>query len=274
MSTHPDITALRLFSAMELPPAEQERTASHLAACPSCRDEMRRAGEIVERVRQATELPVPEGTWERIQARRAAGDRVIPPALPVAPAARRETVPSRFPRRAAAIVLACAGVASAAAAVPMLRDWMAPAEQATGSSKAPSAPAQPTTVPNAPPPAPPAAPRVAGSSIAPVGGVAAVDVDGATSELRIRVRLADQAEVEVRASGAAADAVFHPRKGRIRIQDPGPGQLEIILPREARRVTVRVNGRPQLVAEDGRIDVLRQAHDTIDSEIVLSPVPR
>jgi hypothetical protein len=115
---------------------------------------------------------------------------------------------------------------------------------------------------------------VAGSSIAPVDGVAAVDVDGATSELRIRVRLADQPEVEVRASGAASNAVFHPRRGRIRIQDPGPGELEILLPRDARRVTVRVNGRPQLVAEHGRIDVLRQAHDTTDSEILLSPLRR
>jgi hypothetical protein len=115
---------------------------------------------------------------------------------------------------------------------------------------------------------------VAGSSIASVGGVAAVEVDGATSELRIHVRLADQPEVEVRALGAASNAVFHPRRGRIRIQDPGPGELEILLPRDARRVTVRVNGRPQLVAEHGRIDVLRQAHDTTDSEILLSPLRR
>ncbi|HEX8363492.1 MAG TPA: hypothetical protein VF613_25455 [Longimicrobium sp.] len=267
MSTHPDIGALRLFSAMELPPTEQERTAVHLAACGACRDELRRAGEIVERVRQVTDLQVPEGTWERIQARRAAGDRVIPPAIPPVTPAGREPVPSRFPRRAAAIVLACAGIASAAAAVPMLRDWMV-SEQAVAPAEKSGAPA-PTE-----PSAPPAAPRVAGSSIAPVDGVAAVEVDGATSELRIRVRLADQPEVEVRASGAASNAVFHPRRGRIRIQDPGPGQIEIILPRDARRVTVRVNGRPQLVAEDGRIDVLRQAHDTIDSEILLSPLPR
>jgi hypothetical protein len=312
MTTHPDFEQIRRFGDGSLPAGERAVVAAHLDACARCRAALASVPRLVSIVAEATELELPAGAWERILARRAAGERIIPPALvlgpseeaedaadapiaPVAPggdpaldspvppvhvppvtassraarrAGQRSTGWTPGLRRAAVLVLGAAGVASAAVAVPLIRDWLS-----AGSARDEA----PAAVPATPPAAAAkegteAPPHVAGVSILPLDGAAAVDVDAPDPALQIRIRVVDSPELEARAVGsAAAGAVFHPRPGRLRVQNAGAGELELLLPRDVPRITVRVDGEPYLVKEGAQIRVIGGAADSArsDAEVVL-----
>ncbi|HEU0013148.1 MAG TPA: hypothetical protein VFQ45_05665 [Longimicrobium sp.] len=266
MMGHPRFELIRALAAGALAGDERACVARHLERCARCRAAMASIPALVRRVEQATDLPVPDGAWERILARRAAGERVIVPAMPtgaIAVARPARTLPLR---RAAVVGLALGGIASAALAVPLVTDWLRPGAEA-GEARRPASPA-----PAAPAPEAKAAAEevpVAGVSVTPSGASATVDVDGAGPELRIRVRVVDGGELEARAASGAAGAVFHPRPTGLRVENAGAGELELLLPRAVHRVMVRVDGRPYLLKEGEQLRVLAPAADTAGSEVLL-----
>jgi hypothetical protein len=261
MMGHPDFARLSAFEDGEVHGARRDRTARHLAACARCRAELASIRALRARAAAATVLPVPPDALERILARRAAGERIIPPAAAGLAAAPARVSP-RVLRRAAILLLGVAGIASATVAAPRIRAWLTDGETAD--------PAPPPAVDSVRAGAAPAQPQaVSGVSILPAEGRARVDVDGADPALRIRVRLVAGEELEARATGAAADAVFHPRPGRLRVQHAGPGELELLLPRGVGRVDVRVDGEPYLVKDGSQLRVLRPGADTAGSEVLL-----
>lgn len=301
MATHPDFERVRRFGDGSLPADERAAVAAHLDACARCRAVLASVPRLVSLVAAATELELPAGAWARILERRAAGERIIPPALVLAAPAEAEvaaeapagapppdafgppatvppvTAPSRAARRerqrsagwtpglrrAAVLVLGVAGVASAAVAVPLLRDWLSrDAARDEAPATVHAAPSAEAAKEGAEAP-----PHVAGVSILPLDGAAVVDVDAPDPALRIRIRLTDSPELEARAAGsAAAGAVFHPRPGRLRVRNAGAGELELLLPRGVARITVRVDGEPYLVKEGAQIRVIGGAADSAGSE--------
>jgi anti-sigma factor RsiW len=298
---HPDFERIRAFADGSLPREDRTAVAAHLEGCARCRAVLASIPRLVAAVEEETDLEVPAGAWERILERRAAGERIIPPALihaPVPVAEERDdtddtSTPNPLPpqpivtgsavpsfrtarreqqrggwtpaaRRAAVLVLGVAGVASASLGVPLLREWLRgyDAARATVPTSSPRSAETPSAVVE---PAP-----VSGVSIPADGGSVTVDVDAPDPGLRIRVRLVDAAELEARATGAASGAVYHPRRGRLRVQNAGAGELELLLPRSVPRITVRVDGEPYLVKEGGQIHVLGPAAgDSAGSEVVL-----
>jgi hypothetical protein len=91
--------------------------------------------------------------------------------------------------------------------------------------------------------------------------------------LRIRVRLTDQGHAQARGRGAAADAGFASGRGRITVTGArAGGELEVLLPRGARRASLTVDGRRYVALEDGRLTVLVPA-DSTGAEIVFPGRP-
>ncbi len=274
-SFHPPLDALRAFGDGEAPAAEARRTAAHLEGCTDCRARLAGLRALRDEIRQATTLAPPLGAWERIAARRAAGEELI---LPVgdavdAAAPRRRRLPLR---RAAVLLLGVAGIASATVPGSPVRAWLR--GLVSGESDAPAAPAP---VSPAPPPAalpaadaPPVAENApeAGLGVAPVEGEVRVVVSGAGPALRIRVRLGDAPVAQVRGRGAAAEASFASGRGRVTVTGARAGELEVVLPRAADRATLTVDGTRFVVLEDGRMTVLVAA-DSSGAELVFPGRP-
>lgn len=274
---HPGFRRLRAFAAGELPPAERARVAGHLAGCPRCRRVVASVRALVAAAAEETAPPVPAGAWESILARRAAGEQVILPAADPAPPAAG---PARRARswalpRAAALVLGVAGIASATVLVPTLRPlWervvgAGPAPAEAGAPSRPS-PAAPTVEPAA---EPPAGDAVAGMLVAPVDGAVEIRVERPHPELRIRVRTGAGSRVAVRAVGAASTALFRTAPGRVAIVEPGPGEVQVDLPRSVRDAVLSVDGTPYLRQQDGQLRLLVPRADTAGSELVLRVRP-
>ncbi|HEU0016701.1 MAG TPA: zf-HC2 domain-containing protein, partial [Longimicrobium sp.] len=165
---HPPLDALRAFGDDEAPAAEARRTAAHLAGCPECRAHLAAMRALRDGIRRASTLAPPPHTWERITARRAAGEELI---LPVSDAADGAAAPAaahrfrRLPvRRAALLLLGVAGVASATVPGSPLREALRDlVSRATGAAPPPASPASTpaagTPTPLPPPPAAAAPPE-------------------------------------------------------------------------------------------------------------------
>jgi hypothetical protein len=283
-ATHPSLDHLRAFADGEEPDgARARRTAAHLADCAACRARVTELRERREQLRAATTLAPPAGAWERILARREAGEELILPsgpvpiAVPEAPAADRRG--SLF-RRAAVLLVGVAGIASATVPGSPVRAWLS-SVFGGGAAEAPAAAAPSDSALAAPDSAPPAAPAASASAPAPEAGIAVLPAAGevrvvvtdADPALRIRVRLTDAGRAEVRGRGAAAGAGFASGRGRITVTgaDAG-GELEVLLPRAARRASLTVDGRRFVVLQDGRMTVLVPA-DSSGAEIVFPGRP-
>jgi hypothetical protein len=158
--------------------------------------------------RDDLQLAAPVGALDRILARREAGERRILPDASFAGTSSRSMV-----GRAAAIILLCGAVA--AAMILPVSKWLAPDESPDQAIADRPAPASPAIITTAPPTT--AASRVAGVSIPGTAERLSVIVVGATSRLRIRVRLVDAGELEVRGVGEAADATFKPSAQEISV---------------------------------------------------------
>jgi hypothetical protein len=108
MILHPAYLTLSRYAADELAPRKRARVAAHLAGCARCRAALTGRRAVVGALHDIPEPDLPADLFDRITARRDAGERVILPADHTAtPAAR----PRRGLRAAAA--LAAAAVAAA-----------------------------------------------------------------------------------------------------------------------------------------------------------------
>jgi hypothetical protein len=245
--------ALQALLDGELPLDERAAVERHLAGCLVCRREvaeLRAASDTL-----AVALAALDRAPERMEAARAASRRRSGWA-----GQARRALP-----RAALFVLGAAGVASAALPGSPLRGWV---EDRWRDDPAPSAVevrAESTAAPASPPPEDEA--RSAGIGVLPVDGEVRVSVESPAPELRIRVRVADQRRAEVRGRGAAAEARFRTGPGQVSVIDAGPGELEVVIPRTARRVSISVNGR-RLLLKDGEDLHLLVPADSVGAELV------
>jgi hypothetical protein len=269
-SFHPPLDALRAFGDGEAPAADARRTAAHLEGCTDCRARLAGLRALREEIRQATTLAPPADAWERIAARRAAGEELILPVGDIAHAAPRRRLPLR---RAAVLLVGVAGIASATVPGSPVRAWLLDLVGTADDAPAAPAPVSPVVIPpatDAPPP-PENAPE-AGTGVAPADGEVRVVVSGAGPALRIRVRVDDVPFAQVRGRGAAAHAAFASGRGRVTVTGARAGELEVVLPRAVDRATLTVDGTRFVVLEDGRITVLVAA-DSSGAELVFPGRP-
>lgn len=272
---HPPIEQLRAFAAGESSPGRRRRTAAHLAACGSCREELAWIRGVRAVAAETVALPAPAGGWERIEGRLAAGEVVLLPDGDEVQPRRLARIPAL---RAALLVLGFAGVASATVPGSPVRGWIErvlPAPRAT----APAADRQPA-VADSPGDADPGEAEGAESPVTParllvplVDGALSIRIERSDPGLRIRVRLGDDPDLLVDASDGAASGRFRAAAGRLAIEEAGPGDVVIGIPTEAVRVTLEVDGRPYLIKEGGRLRILAPVVDTAGTEFVFSPGP-
>jgi hypothetical protein len=188
----------------------------HLAACGECRsalDAARRDEDAVHALLRHLDHPAPAITAEALAAR-----------------ARRPAL--AWGRRAAVVALGL-GVAGAAYAAPgsPVPAWLrAAAEWVTGRSESPRQ--SPAAVQRE-------QPAPAGIAVAP-GEVLVIEF-ARPSGGRALVTLTDGVEVEVRASTGAA--AFTADGDRLVVDNAGAADFEILVPREAPRIEIRVAGR-------------------------------
>ena len=109
-------------------------------------------------------------------------------------------------------------------------------------------------------------------ALAPVNGALHVEVIGAAAPLRLRVRLADDAELDVRATGAASAAQFLAGSGTLEIAGATGGEIVLSLPRRARLITIDVDGARALELRNARLTVFAADADTVGADIIL-PLP-
>lgn len=163
--------------------------------------------------------------------------------------------------RAAVLLMAVAGIASATLPGSPVRGWIG--ERFGGAAEVPS---------SARPPEAPAEP-LAGVEILPHEGSVRIVLTNAGGGLRVRVRLADAEYVDVRGTGAAAGARFRTAPGRITVDGAGGGEVHIALPRRLRHAVVTVGGRTYLVKEGEQMRVLTAGVDTAGPELVFRVGP-
>ncbi|HEX5723987.1 MAG TPA: hypothetical protein VFX98_00900, partial [Longimicrobiaceae bacterium] len=177
--------------------------------------------------------------------------------------------------RAAVLAVGFAGVA-AAATLPgsPLREAI---ERVVVSR--PARPEPPAPVVEAPRPAPVAVEGTAplpeaGVSILPEGGSVRVQITGAAPGLRVRTRLVAGSRVDVRATGAAADARFRTASGRVEVVGAGTGEVMVDLPRSARAAYVEVNGRVYAAKDGGQLRArVAPAGGTPEFPLFVVPAP-
>lgn len=281
---HPDLDVLRAFAdGDEADAARARRTAAHLRDCAACRARVTALRDRRAQLREATTLAPPPDAWARILARREAGEELLLPSGPVpipVPEARAETGGrASLLRRAAVLLVGVAGIASATVPGWPVRAWLADVFAGDADAEAPAAasraPASADSTAAAPSVRPESAapPLEAGIAVSPAAGEVRVVVVDAHPALRIRVRLTDGARAEVRGRGAAAGAAFASGRGRITVTGASAGgELEVRLPRGARRASLAVGGRRLLAVEDGNLIVFSPA-DTSGAEIVFPGQP-
>jgi hypothetical protein len=174
--------------------------------------------------------------------------------------------------RAAVLVLGLAGVASATVPGSPLRAWIdrvLPLSGATGADAletGTSAAADPGADGISAPAHPPTT-----LMVPPVDGALTIRIERPHPELRIRVRLGEESDLLIQASGGAAGGRFRTGAGRLTIEEAGEGEVVIGVPAGARRVSLEVDGRVYMLKEAGLLQILVPVADTVGSEFVFSP---
>ncbi len=279
---HPAFDRLRAFADGEEADGDRaRRTAAHLRDCAACRARVTAFRERRNALRQATTLAPPPLAWERIVARREAGEELLLPAgpvpLPIPEARAAAGGRASLVRRAAVLLVGVAVIASATVPGSPVRAWLGAVLGGGETAEAPAAPppADSAAPPSAAamPPAPVEGAPEAGIAVLPNAGDVRVVVVDAHPALRIRVRLTGAGRAEVRGRGAAADAGFASGRGRITVTGArGGGELEVLLPRGARRASLTVDGRRYVTLDYGHLTVLVPA-DSSGAEIVFPARP-
>jgi hypothetical protein len=229
--THLGEGTLQALLDGELDPGPRAEADAHLAACRDCAGQLAELRGLNARTSALLGLveaapPVLAAQAEFSRRRRGSGSGAL--------AQARRALP-----RAAVLVLALAGVATAAV-VPgsPVRQWVERvAVQPRAQEPALPAPAPAPAAEAAPAPAPKAI------SIFPLDGHVRIAVTGSSPELRVRARLSDAPQAQVTATGAAVSARFVMGPGRIEVVGAGPGEVVVELPAGADAAFVEVNGR-------------------------------
>jgi anti-sigma factor RsiW len=245
-----------------LSPAERPQVERHVASCAACTTELERLRLLSATFGGAVELLDPPAPT------RAAYAAVLRRRARWWGADTRRAL-----ERAAILVLAVAGIASATLPGSPLRAWL---EDRFGSGGEVTAPvARAPSTPPAPDNRPVAEAEIASAGVAilPAGDSVRIVLTNADPALRIRVRLAEGEIVDVRATGAAADAQFRTGPGRISITDAGTGEIQIALPHTVARATVLVGTKPYLIKEGHQVRVLAPAADTAGAEFIFTAQP-
>jgi thiol-disulfide isomerase/thioredoxin len=123
MILHPAYPTLSRYAADELDPAKRARVAAHLAGCARCRAALTGRRAVADALHELPEPELPADLFDRITARRAAGERVILPADAGAHPADPDigAIHAARPRRRFRAVMALAAAAVAAAIVIAVR---------------------------------------------------------------------------------------------------------------------------------------------------------
>ncbi len=225
---------------------------------------------IIDAVRSELSPPArsPKASLERILARRAAGERILLP-LPDAPeaGARERGGGSSLRRSLPWTVALIAGAAALAAALPgsALRRWI----ERRAESATPRAPVVAPVVAQASDTVatPPSDAAVSGVTV-PIAEAGWVSIEPGSDSLRVRFRLTNGTELEVRGIGGAARAIFRPRAGGIGVTTFGGGEIQVDVPRGARAFELRVGGVTYLAKEGARLRVLAPDADTVGADLV------
>ena len=243
MMWHPGMKRLHAFATGEHDDADA-RVNAHLARCAQCRATI----SFVRSVRAQIaydEFALPTQAWDAIAERLASGAQVL---LPVdAPP------PARHAHRAGAIAAAALVVlTAAAAAVPgsPLRSWI---EARIGSDESsvvtPAAATPPAVAP-------------AAEVIVPVGGEQlTILIAPPTAPVQLSVRWHDGADVRVRATGPAVDALFRRSSNHLEVSQLHGGEIELTLPRTG-QVRVALGERTVLEKNGAELRVLAATADT------------
>lgn len=255
---HPGMERLQAFEAGELMGRARQRTAEHVAGCFECRSTI----SWMEDVRSAARAQVaepPADAWARIAARVQARDAMLLPVEPLQ--APRVPVVSRA-LRVALIALLVAG--AAAAALP--REWIGAAVDAV----VPAAWRGGDTdlVASAPHAENDDTPPVT-LFVEPAAGALRVAMERPHQAVTLHVQFVDAVEMQVRASGGAAGAIFRTSPGRVDIVGADSGAVVLALPNTVGNVRIEVDGQAFLLRERGQIRVLAPTADTIGSEYIL-----
>ena len=222
--THLDDERIERMAHAELQPSDDASAHEHFASCAICQARV----EAARRDDEAVSVLLRTLDHE-------------PPALEAAAVAAMARPVDRWTGvwlRRAALVALTAGVAGAAWALPG-SPVRALADRWLGTRAAPA-------------PAPQAGtPAGGGIAIAP-GNTLTILITRADSAARLFISLIDGREVEVEALGAGAAFTDEPDAGRLVIENTqSTASFEIRIPRDARRVEVRVGDRAVFV-KDGR----------------------
>jgi hypothetical protein len=218
---HPDDEQLQRFLHRELNADSRRSVSEHLVTCGNCRErlfDLERDQKEVYRLLQRVDSPPPAIT-----------------AAEVAAAARA----SRFEwGRLAAGILLAVGLAGGAYAMPgsPLRDWIRGARDTIQGSERPPTPVEPPM------------PLMAGLAVPP-GERLVILFERAHPQSQARVSIGDWTEVRVR--GPSGGATFGSEADTLRVGNrDSTATFEIEIPRDARKVEIRVAGT-RIFAKDG-----------------------
>ena len=259
MMFHPALHRLRAFASDELEATARTNAARHLAGCQRCRDQISWIESVQSSLQSAPVFAAPETSWTRIRSRIDRGDVVL------LPAGDAELQTASVRSRAVTAALLILVLASGAGALLVKRDawidWFIP--ESNDPIQAPG-----VVSPTLPPVTPAPLPITTQLSIAPAQGRLSVSIAAPNALLRVRVRIGDQADLDVEAAGDAGQGRFRTGPGRLIIEQPGAGDLLLTLPRAAEHVVVMIDGRTVLVKERSEVRLLVPA-DTSGPEFIL-----
>jgi hypothetical protein len=259
MMFHPALHQLRAFASDELEATARANAARHLSGCQRCRDQISWIESVQSSLQSAPVLAAPDASWLPIRSRIDRGDVVL---LPAADAAWQPAAIRSHGVAAAVLILV---LVSGAGALLVKRDawidWFIP--KANDPIQAPG-----VVSPALPPVGPAPLPATTQLSIAPEQGRLSVSIASPNALLRVRVRIGNQADLEVEAAGDAGQGRFRTGPGRLIIEQPGAGDLLLKLPRAAEHVVVMIDGRTVLVKERSEVRLLVPA-DTSGPEFIL-----
>lgn len=224
--------------------------AYHLTSCASCAATVAWMQGIRERAEQATAVSAPADAWRRIEARLARGDTVVLPLDGPVPRTR-----ARAAAIAAGLVL-CASVVAAVVPQTGVRAWLG---RHLGGVRIP-------TPVDAVPAVPSASAQMA---VSPVNGIVHVELTAPAPPLQLRLRLGGGTDVEIVAAQGAATARFIAGVGRIEIEGASGGEILLVLPRNARVITVDIDGIRAVELRGEEMTVLVPRADTVGAELIL-----
>lgn len=257
--THVSQGTLLAFIDGELEAAERQGVDRHLEECARCASELERlrtAADELSTLLHELDAPLPferARSEARKRAQRVGGRRTP-----------GEGAGGRW-LRAAGVVLALSGVASAALPGSPVRGWAGDAWRTAAERLGVAGQAAPDSASGTRDEASPAA---SGVAVHPVDGRAVVLLRRLPAGSRIRVRLGQGPQVRVSAMGRADGVRYGTAPGRIELDGAGVAAVTIVLPRGITRAEVVVDGRPYLRKRGDDLRLLQPPADSGEAELL------